>query len=107
MTHERAAPSGAAPRSREAAGSSLTSRSFALAVLTHESLASPDIASHFSAATLYSASSLSLLASILASVPFWAALASAWARVIAALASLTQTSLSLPFLSSQRSLATL
>ena len=60
-------------------------------------------ASHFSAATLSSASRLSFDASILASVV--TRVAWSWTRpsISAALATLTQTSLSLPFLSSQRS----
>ena len=60
------------------------------------SFASPDIASHFSLATLYCASILSsvLLASVLASV--LCALASALALVWSALACFMHTSLSLP-----------
>src|SRR4030095_10994746 len=79
---------------------------FAFAAVWQESLAAPESASHFSIATLYSACILSSRASWRTAATFCVALASAIAFVSAAFASLMQTSLSLPFLSSHFSLAT-
>src|ERR1700739_4736354 len=82
------------------------SSNWIFAALIQSSLAAPANASHFSAATLYSAFLFASRASLRASMTFLSALASARAAILVDLASLTHTSLSLPVKAPHRARST-